>query len=86
VTIRQPVKTTVKTDRSNFEPSRNAAEVAVLLGFKNAGSLWSAVRDGRVPPPDYVIAGVKPVRKAFWKISTVKRELKRREKNEMATD
>lgn len=76
MTIRQTVKTTIKTDRSKFQPSRNAAETAVLLGYASAGSLWAAVRDGRAPEPDYLIGGGRWVKKAQWHLSTINRILK----------
>lgn len=77
MTTRAVVKTTFKTDRSKFEPSRNAAETAAMLGYASAGSLWAAVRDKRAPEPDFLIGGVKLIKKAFWKLSTINKFLKK---------
>ena len=58
---------------------RDAGEVAAIFGYKNAGSLHSAVSDGLFPKPDVVIVKMNGMnKKGHWTLTLINRELKKR--------
>jgi hypothetical protein len=65
------------------EPMRSTKEIATLFGFTRGSSLWNLVSLGKFPEPDFVVDRVsKNSTKAFWKLSVVEAELKKRKDKE----
>ncbi len=63
------------------EPMRCAKEVASMFGYKNISSLWSSVASNCFPEPDLLTGGISGNHKrAYWRLSTLKKEELRRGK------
>lgn len=63
------------------EPLRDKEETAKIFGYKSGETLLSAMHKGLFPKPDTYIIKMDGVnKKAFWKTSTIKKELDRRKK------
>jgi len=63
------------------EPVRSTKEVAKILGFVRGSSVWNLVSLGKFPEPDFIIDRMsKNSTKAFWKLSVIETELKKRNK------
>ena len=60
------------------EPTRNSKEVQVMFNFKTLSGLWTSIRGGHFPQPDFVAERAKGGTLAHWKLSTLNKEMKRR--------
>lgn len=68
-------------DQKYREPCRDSKEVQVMFSqyFGSSTSFSNAVQRGNFPKPDLVVKSSGPRgKKLYWKISTLEKELKRK--------
>lgn len=60
------------------EPLRDIHETAVIFGYGGEKGLRSSMKRGTFPQPDSCIVKMNGVKKYYWRLSTIEKELKRR--------